>query len=57
MFGLWGFISDIVGRGSLWRDGERTGRRCSCCGHCGCKMDEFGNELSAPDDPDNPENW
>lgn len=57
MFGLWGFISDIVGRGPLWRDGERTGRRCSCCGHCGCKMDEFGNELSAPDDPDNPENW
>jgi hypothetical protein len=27
------------------------------CEHCGCKMDEFGNELSIPADSNNPENW
>jgi hypothetical protein len=27
------------------------------CEHCGCKMDEFGNELSFPADLDDPESW
>jgi len=27
------------------------------CEHCGCKMDEFGNELSFPADSNDPERW
>jgi predicted amidophosphoribosyltransferase len=27
------------------------------CEHCGCKMDEFGNELSFPADLHDPESW
>ena len=27
------------------------------CEHCGCKMDEFGNELSFPADSNDPEKW
>ena len=27
------------------------------CEHCGCKMDEFGNELFFPADVSDPENW
>jgi len=27
------------------------------CEHCGCKMDEFGNELSFPADVNDPKGW
>lgn len=27
------------------------------CEQCGCKMDEFGNELSFPSDINDPEGW
>ncbi|MFA7368933.1 MAG: hypothetical protein WC334_04745 [Kiritimatiellales bacterium] len=40
---------------------EKSGRTIPdggfICEHCGCKMDEFGNELSFPADSNDPENW
>jgi hypothetical protein len=27
------------------------------CEHCGCRMDEFGNELMSSSNSENPSNW
>jgi hypothetical protein len=61
------FWQELLGKGPLWKDGARHQRhrcpRCKrltngrTCRHCGCKMDEFGNELSFPADLHDPESW
>lgn len=39
------------------KSGETIPEGGFICEHCGCRMDEFGNELSVSDDGNDPKRW